>query len=247
MTFRGPDALIRWTTLIGTAATAASLIFLYLEYSGRLAAWDPATYVWVDTALSLIMMGEWFILFIYVDDRRAYARARWIDLLASIPLLLVLRPLRIVRLIRLLRLLRGAALLHRAAAPWKSALDTAVLKSVAAAAAVTILVCSLMVWDLERGNPDLNEFREVLWWAIVTATTVGYGDRVPQGDAARFVAVILMVLGIGLIGTLAATLTSALTAGVKRPVTNEEVLEEVRALRRELAEMRSGTAERTQI
>ena len=47
-----------------------------------------------------------------------------------------------------------------------------------------------------------------MWWAIVTVTTVGYGDRYPVTAGGRTVAVILMLVGIGLIGVLTATVAS---------------------------------------
>ena len=47
-----------------------------------------------------------------------------------------------------------------------------------------------------------------MWWAIVTVTTVGYGDRYPVTEGGRMVAAVLMLLGIGLIGVLTATVAS---------------------------------------
>ncbi len=234
MEFRGPAWLIRTTAIIGNTATIIALILLYLEYSGRIEFWDPAAYLWVDTILCLFMIAEWFILLAYVDNKRAYLKARWIDLLASLPLLLIARPLRIFRLLRVLRLLRGIALFRRAVRPWEAAIDMTILKTAAIAATVVILVASLLVRDLERNNPDLNTFGEALWWSVVTSTTVGYGDRVPLTPAGQFVAVILMILGIGLFGTLAATLTSAITAGRPKDVSNEVILAEITRLREQI-------------
>ncbi|TVQ52346.1 MAG: potassium channel protein [Phycisphaerales bacterium] len=226
--------MIRTTVIVGNIATIIALILLYLEYSGRIEFWDQTTYLWVDTVLCLFMIAEWFILLWLVDDRRAYLKARWIDLLASLPLLLIARPLRIIRLLRVLRLLRGIALVRRAMRPWEAAIDMTILKTAAIAATIVILCASLLVMDLERENSDLNTFGEALWWSVVTSTTVGYGDRVPLTPAGQFVAVLLMILGIGLFGTLAATLTSALTAGRSTEVSNEEVLAEVTRLREQI-------------
>ena len=47
-----------------------------------------------------------------------------------------------------------------------------------------------------------------IWWAIVTASTVGYGDIAPSTVPGRIIAVLLMLVGIGLMSTLAASITS---------------------------------------
>lgn len=47
-----------------------------------------------------------------------------------------------------------------------------------------------------------------MWWALVTVTTVGYGDKFPVTSGGRGVAVVLMLLGIGLIGILTASVAS---------------------------------------
>jgi voltage-gated potassium channel len=62
----------------------------------------------------------------------------------------------------------------------------------------------------EKHVPDSNihSYPDALWWAVVTVTTVGYGDRFPVTAGGRAVAVILMLIGIGLIGVLTATVAS---------------------------------------
>lgn len=246
MQFRGSQTYIQWVTIIGTTATVVSLVLLYFEFSGRLNVETMATYLWIDTGLCLIMMAEWFMLYHKAVDKRAYVKARWIDLLASLPLLLLLRPLRIVRLLRLLRLLRGIALVHRALRPWEDALDLTLLRSVSLVAVGVVLICSLLIMDLERGNPDLNTFGEALWWAIVTATTVGYGDRYPLTAAGQFVAVILMLLGIGLFGTLAATLTSVMMPKKAKGTTNDDLMARIDSLERRIEQLLAERSDNAQ-
>ena len=53
----------------------------------------------------------------------------------------------------------------------------------------------------------IHNYPTAIWWAIVTTTTVGYGDVSPTTWHARVVASVLMLIGIGLVGTLAATLS----------------------------------------
>ena len=47
-----------------------------------------------------------------------------------------------------------------------------------------------------------------LWWAVQTVTTVGYGDNVPMNLAGRLVAVLVMLLGIGFLTVITASITS---------------------------------------
>jgi voltage-gated potassium channel len=54
----------------------------------------------------------------------------------------------------------------------------------------------------------IHDFGDALWWAVVTVTTVGYGDKLPVTGAGKFVAVALMLTGIGLVGVLTATVAS---------------------------------------
>lgn len=61
-------------------------------------------------------------------------------------------------------------------------------------------------------------FSDSLWWAIVTVTTVGYGDIVPNSVFGKWLAIILMLVGIRTIGML----TSALTNFFVKENSNEE-------------------------
>ncbi len=80
-----------------------------------------------------------------------------------------------------------------------------------------IAVAAHIVWFTERGkNSDFpREYRagiwEAFWWAAVTATTVGYGDRTPKGRTGRVVGLIWMFSGLFLIAYVTAGIASALT------------------------------------
>jgi voltage-gated potassium channel len=76
-----------------------------------------------------------------------------------------------------------------------------------------VLGMAAVVWMLEREtNPGLRTFPAALWWAVVTATTVGYGDITPQTGLARLCATVLMLMGIGLIGVVASSISASLIA-----------------------------------
>ena len=86
----------------------------------------------------------------------------------------------------------------------------------------------------------------MLWYAIVTITTVGYGDRYPVTAAGRITAAFIMFMGIGIIGGLASILASLLVGSSASP--EEEaaeaaapmlsVQEELKSVKEELAAVR---------
>lgn len=101
--------------------------------------------------------------------------------------------------------------------------------------------------DAERGNPgaQIQSFGDALWWAVVSTTTVGYGDLVPTTDAGRMIAFGLMLAGIALLGAVTATLASWLMEKVEEghEETRSDVVElaeEVRELRALLAAQQGG-------
>jgi voltage-gated potassium channel len=57
-------------------------------------------------------------------------------------------------------------------------------------------------------NPEFATFGDSLWWAIVTLTTVGYGDIVPETTTGRIAAVMIMLTGVAVLGLLAGSLAS---------------------------------------
>ena len=62
------------------------------------------------------------------------------------------------------------------------------------------LLASIGIVFLEQGQDSgLDNLTNSFWWAIVTITTVGYGDYSPSSFLGRSLAIILMLSGIGLV------------------------------------------------
>lgn len=86
-----------------------------------------------------------------------------------------------------------------------------------------IFVGALAILDAEQNRPGANitDFSEALWWSIVTITTVGYGDFYPVTGLGRFIAALLMIAGIALIGSVTATLASWIVDSISEGEENQ--------------------------
>ena len=116
-----------------------------------------------------------------------------------------------------------------------------------------IAVCSEVVYRVEPASSGFTSQATSIWWGFVTFTTVGYGDLVPESPTGRFVSVVLMLGGVALIGLLAGSLAEFLadndaarqaekdqaTGKLSSKDRQELLLDEVQALRRELAALRT--------
>jgi voltage-gated potassium channel len=86
--------------------------------------------------------------------------------------------------------------------------------------AISVLtICSLIAYRAEHPtNPEFATIGDAFWWGIVTLTTVGYGDVVPETLEGRLAGVLIMVTGVAVLGLLAGNLASflRLDAGTKK-------------------------------
>ena len=57
----------------------------------------------------------------------------------------------------------------------------------------------------------IDSFSDGLWWAVQTATTVGYGDVTPVTDLGRFLGIIMQIMGAVMFGTLIAMISSSMS------------------------------------
>lgn len=151
----------------------------------------------------------------------------------AIVLLPMLRPLRLLRLLTLIGVLQRVA---------GNALRGRVVTYVVAASALLVYLGALAMYDAEKASPEasIQSFGDALWWAIVTITTVGYGDLSPVTATGRIIAVGLMIGGIALLGTVTATLASWLVDKVSAGGTSAQTatVEHINALREEIRDLR---------
>lgn len=141
-----------------------------------------------------------------------------VDLLAILPfylrLGLDLRGLRAIRLLRLFRLLKLARYSRScdllATAAKRCAPELVVFGMIAG---IIILISAMALYYAEHNaQPEVyRSIPETLWWAVVTLTTVGYGDVYPQTLLGRIVASFIMLLGISIVAIPTGIISSTLT------------------------------------
>jgi len=184
--------------LLGIAWLVIAIIVLTTDIN------SSASTAFVGTLFVLwaILLVEYVVRLLVTPDRRGYLRRRWAE-----PATVVVPPLQGWHVVGIERM---SLLLHEGELRVESILKHHGLFRVLIAAAGTLLLGAWLVLlfeDHAKGS-NIHDYADALWWAIVTVTTVGYGDRYPVTAGGRVVAAVLMLVGIGLIGVLTATVAS---------------------------------------
>ena len=184
-----------------------------------------------DNAVCVIFLIDFAYNITGAQPRSGYfIRQRgWLDLLGSIPSFGVFQLTALFRLARLSRLARIRKLMggQKRNELVRDVLDNrgqyATFITILAAGMV-LCVASILVLQFESGAPGANITTggDALWWAIVTITTVGYGDYYPTTTLGRLTGVSVMFAGVGIIGALASILASLLVPPVKQDPEPEE-------------------------
>lgn len=183
----------------------------------------------------ILMLGHWgnhgtelgiangFLVVFAVDyfGRLALAKNRKIFLIQSAFDLLGIIPMHPVfaffRLGRLVRLIRFHHLFWRLgiAGKWTKTYHRFIYSTgfiYLFSISVAIIVFSAFLFSLT----EKQSLAESLWWAVTTATTVGYGDETPKTAFGKIIAAVLMFGGIGFIGLLTSTITDFVTSRAQR-------------------------------
>ena len=109
------------------------------------------------------------------------------------------------------------------------------LRTILAALIFFIFLFGYLFYVSEPGVRDLGDG---IWWALVTITTVGYGDITPLRTLGRVVASCLMLLGLGLIATITAIVSAKFIQNFVDHHTNDDVLEKLDELQLELDDIK---------
>ncbi|MFC1587214.1 potassium channel family protein [Planctomycetota bacterium] len=235
------ESFRRRLNIVVIVFTVFILILLYMDFAGHISKEFQLAYVIVDSLVCMLFLFEYFYKIKISVAPRRYALSHWIDLLASIPFTGFCRfgrLARLTRLARLLRLFRLGAVFLRMINKFGEIWNSRLIKSAGFVCLFSIVFVSVLIMDIERGNPDLNTFSDALWWSVATVTTGGCENVTPQTAFGRVLAVFLIMIGIGMIGAFVASMASYLVEEADEP---DEIIirDKLDALQQEVQEIKS--------
>lgn len=186
-----------------------AVILCIIDLSEGLRPWQQV----LDRGILTVFVLDYVVRFHAAANKSAFVKHNVCDLIAILPFHTVFRAFKLAKVPRIF------AFLYRPLKKSKAFFNTNGFKYVIFVTVLMILAGGFLIHFAEGMS-----LSDGIWWAFVTATTVGYGDISPNTLYGRIIAMVLMLVGIGLIGTVTSTITSYfLNAGQKKSVTDETI------------------------
>lgn len=188
-----------WSEILTLLALAFLIAFSYPAFV------DPVPSS-IQTLLNIVQWISWIAFsadLIYglskAKDKARYLKKHPLEVVAV--LFPFLRPLRLMRVISF-----GGLAIQKVAIGRQFAITIKVFIASIFIAYISAVQITITERAVEGSN--IHNFGDGLWWAISTVTTVGYGDRYPTTTEGRFLAVVLMIMGISLVGVITASVAA---------------------------------------
>jgi len=156
----------------------------------------------MDGVITPIFVADFFYRLLTASSKRGYLVGGWgwADLLACLPMFRIFRVFRVIRVVSLLRAY-GFRKFFRDISKAR-AQATFLLTIFLVILVVELAGASIYYVESSSADANIKSAGDAVWWALVTITTVGYGDRFPVTSGGRFVGVVLLFAGIGLFSVL---------------------------------------------
>ena len=177
-----------------------------------------------EAATVLIFTLEYLLRLIVSDRKLQFIFSFYgvIDLLAILPFYITrsvdlrsIRILRLFRLIRTLKLLRFSEAVQRFRKAFEIVKEELILFLFAAALLLFITAVGIYYFENSAQPEHFKSVFHSMWWAIITLTTVGYGDFYPVTTGGKIFTSLILIIGLGIIAVPTGLIASALTKSIE--------------------------------
>ncbi len=212
----------KWFDIILFILIIASVILVMLESVKEIDAQYHQILFTLEWAITIFFTIEYIARIISIKKPFKYIFSFYgiIDFISTIPLYLsyvvagssVLLAIRTFRLLRVFRILKLVQFLGEASTLTKAlkASRTKIAVFIYAVLIISVVMGTIM-YLIEDDTAGFTSIPRSIYWAIVTLTTVGYGDIAPQTPLGQLIATIVMILGYGIIAVPTGIVTAEFT------------------------------------
>lgn len=193
-----------------------SILLLILEETTSLSHLQVKMIHDADFTIAMIFSVEYLVRFIQAPFKFKFFSKTWYELVASIPITnQTYRIFRVLRLFRILKVINPQQSItpsyniKNAFKQFQYFQEKTRILQIITTAIVLILFASYAFYFFEGNiNPKIHSLFDCVWWAMVSVTTIGYGDIYPVTFAGRIIAMLLMIFGIGIVAAISLSIAN---------------------------------------
>ena len=219
------DIVLLWLIL-------GSVLVVMLESIQSIGAGNAELFFAIEIFFTVIFSIEYLIR-IWISQRRSkYIFSFWglVDFLSVVPTymvflfpgyhyLLVIRSLRLLRVFRIAKLVRFVNEAQALGEGIKSSFYK--ISTFLFTVLITVIIMGTIMYVVEGPSNGFTSIPQSIYWAIITITTVGYGDIVPQTVVGKLISSVVMIIGYAII----AVPTGIFTAAMVKAASNKKECE----------------------
>lgn len=182
---------------------------------------------WIEWVVIILFALEYAVRVVVADRALRFVFSFYgiIDLLAFLPALLTgadLRALRAFRLLRLFKIYQFSPAINRFRKAFAIVRDELILFGSSAAIVLFVTAVGIYLFERDAQPEAFASVFHALWWAVVTLTTVGYGDVYPITLGGKVFTFFVLIVGIGVVAIPTGLITSALSQVRSQEMMQEE-------------------------
>ncbi len=214
-----------------------SIVLVSLESVKTIAVKYQTTLLYLEWIVTFFFTIEYILRIYIVRNKFSYIFSYYgiIDFLSLLPSyiglfvsgaqgLMVIRALRLLRIFRILKLSRyvqDSRMIVDALKASRTKISVFLF-----AVVMMVIIIGTVMYLVEGEESGFGSIPESIYWAIVTLTTVGYGDIAPATTLGRFIASFVMILGYGVIAVPTGIVTAEISNHSKKNKISTQVCEE---------------------